>query len=581
MRSLKLPARWRLAPTDGQQAARLASELGLSPLAARVLLARGLHDPLSARRFLNPSLDDLHDPLSMRDMDVAVDRLRRAIAERQPLLLYGDYDVDGATSVVMLHKAIELAGHRASVQIPHRLREGYGLHTHLVEQAASEGVRLIVSLDTGVRAHEAIRRARELGVDVIVVDHHLPDRELPPALALLNPRRSDCPYPEKNLTAAGLTLKLTQALLAALDFSTSRREALLRSFVKLAAIGTVADVAPLTGENRILVKHGLEGLRSVRNPGLRELLKAAGFAEGDALTAEQVAFRLAPRMNAAGRMDHASSVVRLLLTDQPELARELAGQLEDWNRRRQAAEEDILRQVEEQCLQTPVRERDAALVFLGPFHRGVVGIVAARLVERYHRPVFVLSEIADEGVAQGSGRSIPAFHLLEALESMADLFLHYGGHKQAAGVTLPLHQVDEFRRRLNEYAAARLSPEDFQPSLEVDAEFRLEELSEQAIRDLLRLAPFGCGNPPPVLVLRDAEIPSPPVIFKERHVRVGLRQGNRTLVVKGFDFALRLAELSPGARLDAAICLRDDPAGAARGYAGWNALLLDVRTATR
>jgi single-stranded-DNA-specific exonuclease len=580
MRPSKLPARWRIAAGDEREAACLAASVGVSPLAARVLLARGYRDPGEVRRFLHPSLNQLHDPYRMRDMQVAVDRLGRAIAQREPLLLYGDYDVDGVTSLVMLYKAIELAGHQASVVIPHRLQEGYGLHAHLVERAAGEGVRLIVSLDTGVRATPSILRARELGVEVIVVDHHLPDRELPPALAILNPRRPDCPYPEKNLTAAGLTLKLIQALLVGLSYPPSRVDALLRSFIKLAAIGTVADVAPLTGENRILVKHGLEGLRSVRNPGLRELLKAAGL-EGGPVTAEHVAFRLAPRLNAAGRMDHAAKVIHLLLTEEPELACQLAGQLEDWNRRRQAVEEDILRQVEAQCLQTPGIDQDAALVFSGPFHRGVVGIVAARLVERFHRPVFVLSRISEEGLAQGSGRSIPAFHLLEALESMADLFLHYGGHRQAAGVTLPLDRVEAFRRRLNEYAAARLRPEDCQPCLEVDAEFRLEELNEQAVGDLLQMAPFGYGNPAPVLALRNAEIPVPPVVFKERHVKVTLRQDNRSVVTKAWDFAPRTAELAPGARLDAALCFKTDPWAAARGYPGWSVALLDVRAATQ
>ncbi|MGB9604598.1 MAG: single-stranded-DNA-specific exonuclease RecJ, partial [Bryobacteraceae bacterium] len=403
-----------------------------------------------------------------------------------------------------------------------------------------------------------------------------PDRELPPACAVLNPRRRDCDYPERNLVAAGVTLKLVQALLARLGLAPARLETLLRSFVKLAAIGTVADVAPLTGENRVIVKYGLEGLRSVRNPGLRELLKAAGFTQGEPLTAEQVAFRLVPRLNAAGRMAHALNAVRLLLTQEAAEARELAGQLDGWNRERQQVEAGILREVEEACLRTPVSDNDAALVFHGPFHRGVVGIVAARLVERYHRPVFVLGEVPGEDLVQGSGRSIPAFHLLEALESMADLFLHYGGHRQAAGVTLPLARVAEFRQRLNEYAAARLKPEDFQPCLEVDTELQLEEITEQAVRELLRFAPFGCGNPLPVVALREAEIAGAPAVFKDRHLRIALRQGNRTLAVKAWDFAHRIEEVAAGARVDAALAIKTDPFAAARGYPGWSAELMDV-----
>ncbi len=579
MRPVRAAARWRVLESGSARTLRLAAELGLSPLAARVLTARGLGDPAAARRFLRPSLDDLHDPFLMQDMPQAVERLRLAVARREPLLLYGDYDADGITSVVMLQKALELAGHRALTEIPHRLRDGYGLHVELLERAAQQGVRLVVSLDTGVRAANAVRRARDLGMDVIVVDHHLPDRQLPPALAVLNPRRSDCCYPEKNLCAAGLTLKLIQALLGALGWPAARVHRLVRSFLKMAAIATVADVAPLTGENRIIVTHGLEGLRSVRNPGLRELLRVAGLGEGEAITAEQVAFRLAPRLNAAGRMADANGVVRLLLTDDEEDARRVAEELQDWNRRRQETENDILRQVEEQCLRTPVRSEDAVLVFSGPYHRGVLGIVAARLVERYQRPVFVLGELAAEGVAQGSGRSIPAFHLLEALEAMPDLFLHYGGHRQAAGVTLPLERLEEFRRRLNAYAAARLKPEDFQPSLEADTECSLAELNERSAAELLRLAPFGYGNPPPSLLLRDLTVAGAPSLFKERHLRVALRQGARTLVTKAWDFADRMAELEPGASLDAVIRIEADPFAAARGFPGWSAVLVDVRPA--
>lgn len=579
MRSFRAAARWRVPVVEGAKALWLAARLGVSPLAARVLLARGLEDPEAARRFLWPSLDHLHDPLLMRDMAQAVERLRLALCQREPVLLYGDYDADGVTSVVLLHKAIELAGHRALIEIPHRLREGYGLHAELLERAAGRGVRLVVSLDTGVRAVGAIERARRLGMDVIVVDHHLPDRELPPAVAVLNPRRNDCPYPEKNLCAAGLTLKLVQALMTALGWPPARVRKLVRSFLKIAAIATVADVAPLTGENRIIVKHGLEELRSVRNPGLRELLRVAGFTEGEPLTVEQVAFRLAPRLNAAGRMADASDVVRLLLTDDEEQASRMAAELHALNRQRQETENDILRDVEEQCLRTPVGAADAALVFSGPYHRGVLGIVAARLVERYHRPVFVLGEMPEQGVAQGSGRSIPAFHLLEALEAMPELFLHYGGHRQAAGVTLPLEKVEEFRRRLNDYAAARLRPEDFEASLEADAECELGELSGRVAAELLQLAPFGYGNPAPLLVLRGLTVAGTPVVFKERHLRVALRQGARTLVAKAWDFAGRMTEVEAGARVDAAIRIEADPFAAARGYPGWSAVLVDVRPA--
>ncbi len=580
MRSPAVPARWRMLPHDPARASRLAAELGLALPAARVLAARGYTEPEAARHFLEASLADLHDPFALKGMREALARLRQAVASGESILLYGDYDVDGATSLVMLRKAIELAGHKAAVYVPHRLREGYGLHPEAIERAAADGVRLLFSLDTGVRAHEAVRRARQLGVDVIVADHHLPDREPPPALAVLNPRQPGCRYPEKNLCAAGVTFKLVQALLSSLGWPSSKLRRMLESFLKLAAIGTVADVAPLTGENRIIVKHGLEGLRSVRNPGLRELLKVAGFAQGEALTAEQVAFRLAPRLNAAGRMADAIEVVNLLLTEDQARATELAAQLQALNRRRQDAETESIRSILEECLRAPVTDRDAALVFSGPqFHRGVVGIVAGRLVERFHRPVFVLGEDPAQGLAQGSGRSIPAFHLLEALEAMPELFLRYGGHRQAAGVTLRAEQVEEFRRRLNAYAAARLKPEDFQPELELDAPLGLSELNEQAAADLLRLAPFGFGNPPPRLLISAAQVAAPPAVFKERHLRVCLRQGERVLTLKAWGFAERASELTPGARVDAAVTFEPDSYSAQRGRPGWSVVLQDVRPA--
>jgi len=580
MPATELRARWRIAQTNPHDVRRLAASLGIGAPAARVMAARGYRDAAEAHRFLNPSLDNLYDPFLLSGLREALERLRRAIAGRESILLYGDYDVDGATSVVMLRKAIELAGHQAAIYVPHRLREGYGLHREAIERAAAQHVRLLISLDTGVRAIEAVRRARELGVDVIVVDHHLPERELPAAVAIVNPRQAGCRYPEKNLCAAGITFKLVQALMGTLDWPASKLRRMLESFLKLAAIGTVADVAPLTGENRIIVKYGLDGLRSVRNPGLRELLRVAGFAEGEAVTAAQVAFRVAPRLNAAGRMAEAVAAVELLLTDDPEGARRIASELHALNRERQTAETDMIRSILEECLRAPVTDRQAALVFSSPqFHRGVVGIVAARLVERFHRPVFVLGEDSKEGLAQGSGRSIPAFHLLEALEAMDELFLRYGGHRQAAGVTLPVEQVPEFRRRLDAYAAARLKPDDFQPQLEIDGPLELAELNQRSIAELLRLAPFGFGNPPPLFLVAGAEIAAPPAVFKERHLRICLRQAGRVLTVKGWGFAPRLAELEARAHVDAAITLEPDSAAARRDSPGWSATLRDVRPA--
>jgi single-stranded-DNA-specific exonuclease len=340
------------------------------------------------------------------------------------------------------------------------------------------------------------------------------------------------------------------------------------------AIATVADVVPLTGENRIIVKHGLDGLRAVRNPGLRALLDVAGFT-GDALpTARQVAFQIAPRINAAGRMDTAQAVVELFLTADLERARELARQLHEQNAERQQVEAEI----RDACERIVVDESSAALVYYDEnWHRGVLGIVAARLVERLHRPVFVLGRNPEDGLAQGSGRSIPALHLLEALESMPGLFVRFGGHKYAAGVTLEAARVGEFRERFNAYAAARLGPEDFLPHMDIDAVLDLREITESSVEEVLALAPFGHGNPPPLVAALDVEMAAQPVVMKEKHVRATVRQNGRTLVLKAWNFIGRVGEMAPGARVDVAFTLEEDAYSAARGYPGWAAVLRDVR----
>lgn len=570
--------RWILPNPDAHEIDLLASALRMGRAAASVLHHRGLADPDAARRFLAPSLDDLHDPLTLRDMPQAIERLRRAIDSSEKILIYGDYDVDGTTAVVVLTKAIELAGGSASYHVPHRLKDGYGMRSEVVEAAAADGVRLIISVDTGIRASEVVERANQLGIDVIVTDHHLPESDLPPALAVINPNRPDCPYPEKNLCGAGVAFKLVQALLATLDWPAEKVRRISESFLKLVAIATVADVVPLTGENRTIVKHGLDGLREVRNPGLRAILDVAGFTRETAPTARQVAFQIAPRMNAAGRMDTAKAVVELFLTSDSSRARELARQLHDRNAERRLVEAGIC----ETCEQLTVDESAAALVYYAEdWHRGVLGIVASRLVERLHRPVFVLSRNPDDGLAQGSGRSIPAFHLLEALESMPELFLRFGGHKYAAGVTLDASRVDEFRTRFNAYAASHLLPEDFLPQMSIDAVIELRDINERTVQDIFSLAPFGHSNQPPLFAALNVEIAGVPAVWSEKHLKVMMRQNGRTLALKAWNFATRAGEFAPGTQFDIAFSLEEDAYSAARGFPGWCAVLRDVRPAAQ
>ena len=572
------PARWVLPDPFPDHLESFAAGLGITPVAARVLWRRGYRDRASALEFMNSPLEALHDPFLMRDMAKAVERLLRAIRGGEKILLYGDYDVDGATSVVILKKAIEMAGGGASYHVPDRFGEGYGMRREMIEQAAAEGVSLIVSVDTGIRATEAVRKAAELGIDVVITDHHLPQTDLPPALAVVNPNRPDCGYPDKSLCGAGVAFKVSQALWLRRGWTEQKILRVARSLLKVVAIATVADVVPLVGENRIIVRHGLDGLRSVKNPGLQALLEVAGFSAGERPTAGQVAFRIAPRIYAAGRMANAAEVVELFLTRDRNKARELAAQLHSLNQERQDTEAAIVRRILEECTRRPVSDDQAALVFDGPgWHRGVVGIVASRLVDRFCRPVFVLSVDDESGEAQGSGRSIPEFHLLEALEPLAGLFLRFGGHRQAAGLSLPASAIPEFRERLNRYAAGRLSPADFVPRMKIDAAINFAEITDRAAGEILALEPFGFGNPAPVFVAENVEIAGEPLVMKEKHARLQLRQNGRTLTAKAWNFSERLPELRAAGRVDVALTFETDSWAAARGYPGWALQVKDAR----
>jgi single-stranded-DNA-specific exonuclease len=581
-------ARWILPRSSHSAVEALRENLGIERLVASVLVQRGYAEPSSAREFLSSELSALEDPFKLRDMEPALARLMHAISAREPILLYGDYDVDGASSIVVLKKAIEILGGAADFFIPHRLKDGYGMRTEIIERAAASGVRLIVSVDTGVRENEVVRYANERGIDVIVTDHHLPDGELPPAVAMLNPNRLDCGYPNKYLCGAGVTLKLVQAMLSRSTLPPARQAALLDSFLKPVAIATVADLVPLIGENRVIVRRGLSGLRRVRNPGLRALLIVAGFEDLETPSAHQVAFRLAPRINAAGRLATACDVIELFLTSDEARARILAEQLDALNRERQRVETEIVETILRQCEEnSALAENKSALVFSGPgWHPGVLGIVASRLVERFCRPVFVLSDALNVDAGEGphlggSGRSIPAFHLLEALERMPRLFKKFGGHRQAAGLTLPAAHLPEFQRRFNELAAAALGPDDLRPSYSVDAFAGFDELSEECIRQIFSLGPFGFGNAAPIFCSEGAQVAAAPKALKEgKHFSVALRHRGRVLFAKAWNFGNREHLLDAGAKLDVLFQVEDDPFSRKRGYSGWCLSIKDVKPAS-
>ncbi len=572
IRTTKPAKRWEVvAPSD---VSALASELELPPAIAGILIARGIRTVEAAQVFLHPSLNDLHDPLLLRDMPIAIDRLRRAIAAGERIEIHGDYDVDGTTSTVILKTAIGLAGGRADFWIPHRVKDGYGMRESAVDLAAERGVKLIISVDTGIRAAAAVNRARELGIDVIVTDHHLPDQTLPAALAVVNPNRLDCTYPEKNLCGAGVAFKLAQGLIETLGWPKDKRDRMLASFLKLAAIATVADVVPLTGENRIIVSHGLRGLAHTRNPGLRALLDAAGVPPGRAPNVGQVGFRIAPRINAAGRMASADEVMQLFAADGDEKARAIAERLTRLNTERQDEEARIIDEILLDCEGHLPAELPAAFVFAGEaWHRGVLGIVASRLAERFCRPTVVLG--IENGEAAGSARSIRAFHLLESLESMRHLFVKFGGHRQAAGMTLETARVDEFRAAFAGFAASVLREEDFVPVQRVDAEVRFTDINNSFWRQLSRLEPFGMGNPTPVLMARGVEIVSEPEVMKEKHLKFSASQGGRVIKFKAFGFVERAAEVFRGALVDLTFQMEADDY-----WGGFCTKVCDVRPAS-
>jgi single-stranded-DNA-specific exonuclease len=555
--STRTISRWDFPADAHENEVRvLARELRMPVAAARILWRRGYRDPEVATRFLAPRLEDFHNPFLLRDMDRAVDRIREAILRRERIEIHGDYDVDGITSTVILKKALEMAGGEAGWHIPHRLQDGYGMQPAAVDEAAARGVHLIVSVDNGIRAAAAIRRAREHGIDVIVTDHHLPETELPPALAIVNPSRNDCSYPNGNLCGAGVAFKLAHAVLSRVGWPEARLYRVLESFLKLVAIATVADIVPLTGENRIIVKHGLNGLAQVRNHGLRALLNEAGFRDRIP-DATEVAFRIAPALNASGRMDSAGQAVRMFLTVDAGEAEHIARELFALNQERQAAERAIVDEILERCLAIPVTDGDAALVFWGEgWHRGVVGIVASRVMQKYHRPAIVMG--VENGTAQGSGRSIGAFHLLDALESMREMLTKFGGHAHAAGLTLPAESLEAFRERLRIFAATRLTPEDMRPVVKVDAVLDSREVNEELWNALERIGPFGLQNEKPLFATRGAELAGPPQRWKEKHLKMAVKQGGRTMVMKAFGMGERAAEICAMSSIDVAYEIERD-----------------------
>jgi single-stranded-DNA-specific exonuclease len=526
--------RWIFNPCDSPKAKLLAvalhdAKLGISTSSSAViadlLLSRGIDEPDAAARFLSPQLADLYDPLLMSGMRAALDRLEAAIDQKEKILIYGDYDVDGTTAIVILKTAIELCGGAAGFHVPHRIREGYGIRDEVIERAAADGVRLIISVDTGIRGFAAAETAQRTGVDLIVTDHHLPGVDgVPKALVVVNPNQDGCEYPCKFLCGAGVAFKLAQGLMQR-RLEAKDHNRLLMSFMKVVAIATIADSVPLLGENRVFAKLGLQGLRRPVNVGLKALLEVAKLGDGRALTATEVGFRIAPRLNAAGRMDIARDVVDLFNEKDIERARQTAGRLDRLNADRQEEERRILDSIWRRLEEEPALREAYCVVLDGEgWHRGVIGITASRVVEKYGRPTLIISREREE--AHGSGRSIAAFHLLKALESCPELFSRYGGHAHAVGFALPSANIEKLRQHLDGYARSRLTEADFEPQLEFDRELPLGEVTPELHQALLLLEPFGMDNREPIFAARGVRLMGPPQAVKDKHIRLRVCGGN-------------------------------------------------------
>lgn len=538
--------RWVLPGSPEGVGQTLAAELGLHPIAGRVLAARGFATASAVQSFLADRLVDLPEPLLLKGMPEAVSRLTRAVLRRERVVLYGDYDVDGVCSTTLLALFLRQLGVVPQTYIPHRLSEGYGLNAAAIARLADEGDGLLVTLDCGITAHAEIALAKDRGLDVIVVDHHAVPPSLPPADAVLNPMQPGCQYPTHHLCAAGVTFNLCMAMRRALrevGFFERRPEPDLRSSLDLVALATIADVVPLTGVNRILVKHGLKSLAEARRVGIQALKEVADVAPLAAVSAGQVGYRLAPRLNAAGRLDDASVGLQLLMATTQEEARRLAGRLEEANAERQRIEQTM---VLEAAKLAAARPHAHGLVLAGEgWHPGVVGIVASRMVERFHRPTVVVA--LKDGLGRGSARSIEGFHLYDALKRCEAHLSRFGGHKHAAGLSLALAALPAFTAAFEEVAAASLTPEDLVPRVRVDAVVSPEDLTEQTVEAVSVLAPFGHGNPEPVFVTPDQRVK--PTVLKSRrdgepgHLKLRLEEAPEIDAI-GFGMAERVVSLS-------------------------------------
>ena len=512
--------RWTIKKHNYDEVKLLANALKVSPIVAALLISRGLETEEKAAKFLNPQFSDLHEPFLLKGMKEAVERILKAVEAGEKILIWGDYDVDGTTGTVVLRKALEILGAKTGFHVPNRFTEGYGVNIPALEKAKERGYSLVISVDCGSTSFEPITWAKENGIDFIVTDHHLTKEQgLPDAFAIVNPNQPECSYPDKNLAGVGVAFKLVQALLRE-----KGKENLTKGFLKMVAIGTIADIMKLTGENRVIVSLGLKDLPKAHNYGLKALMEVSDCHSE--MTSYHIGFRIAPRINAAGRMDAARQVVELFEAETFEKARDLAGILDSRNRERQKVQQQITEFALQEYIDNggSAKQTHVAVVAGNGWHRGVIGLAASKITDKLNRPSIVIS--IEDGVGHGSARSIANYHLLQGLDSCSDLFEQYGGHAAAAGMKIRSENIEMLREKLNEHAAQILSDEDLIREIKVDAVVLTDTLDLKLVEDLKQLEPFGAGNPKPIFVTRDLFLVDEPFVMKEKHLKMRLADKN-------------------------------------------------------
>ncbi|MGZ9584771.1 single-stranded-DNA-specific exonuclease RecJ [Paenibacillus marinisediminis] len=540
---LQARTRWRCAEVSEAHAQQLAQETGTSPLLAKLLLVRGIENAEHARHFLYDSLDQMLDPFDLAGMTEAVARIRKALQTEERLWIYGDYDADGVSSTSLMIYLMRQLGANFDYYIPHRALEGYGLNHAAIDRAKADGVTLIITVDTGISAVDQIAYAKQLGIDVVVTDHHEPPDVLPEAFALVNPKLPYCTYSFKGLAGVGVAFKLAHALLGQVP----------EHLLELAAIGTVADLMPLTSENRIIVSEALKRMRKSQYPGIKALLQVSGVDMGQ-VTSTNIAFSMAPRINASGRLDHADTAVQLLTTDDEGAALACAEELDRLNKERQKIVELIVKEAEELIadkLDENGKPPHVIVLAKAGWNVGVIGIVASKIVERYYRPTFILGIDEETGLCKGSARSIEGLDLYEAMTECSELFDHYGGHSAAAGMTIAADRLDDLERALNQIAHRELSQDHLIPSTEVDVECTLQDIPLKVIDELSKLEPFGMGNSSPRVIIRDVIVDEKRTMGKEnQHLKLSLTQERATLDAVAFNKGMLADRIASAAVAD-------------------------------